>query len=71
MATLLGLEADAPAGRLRVRPALPEWLPEVSVRNLTVGQTKVDLRVLRHTDGLHELDVQDVSGDPLEIDLEA
>lgn len=70
MATLLGLEADAPAGRLRVRPALPEWLPELSVRNLTVGQAKVDLRVLRNADGAHELDVQDARGAPLEVDLE-
>jgi len=70
MATLLGLEADAPTGRLRVRPALPEWLPEVSVHNLTVGQTKVDLRVLRRDDGGHELDIQGVTGAPLEIDLE-
>ena len=70
MATLLGLEADAPARRLRVHPALPDWLPEVSVRNLTVGQAKVDLRVLRHADGTHELDIQDVSGAPLEVNLE-
>ena len=70
MATLLGLEADAPAGRLRVRPALPEWLPEVSVHNLTVGQSKVDLRVLRSADGAHELDLLDARGAPLEVDLE-
>jgi len=69
MTTLLGLEADAPAGRLRVRPALPAWLPEVSVRNLTVGQASVDLRVRRHGDGAHEVDVEDTRGTPLEVDL--
>ena len=70
MTTLLGLEADASAGRLRVRPALPEWLPEVSVRNLTVGESKVDLRIRRSHDGTHEFDLQDSRGVPLEIDLE-
>jgi glycogen debranching enzyme len=70
MATLLGLDADAPAGRLRVRPALPEWLPEVSVHNLTVGQAEVDIRVRRSANGTHELDVQDARGAPLEVDLE-
>jgi glycogen debranching enzyme len=70
MATLLGLEADAPAGRLRVRPALPEWLAQVSVHNLTVGQAKVDLRVRRSAGDTHELDVLDVSGAQLEVDLE-
>ena len=69
MTTLLGLEADAPTGRLRVDPALPQWLPEVTVHNLTVGQADVDLRIVRRGDGVHELDVQDVRGAKLEIDL--
>jgi glycogen debranching enzyme len=70
LATLLGLEADAPAGRLRVRPALPEWLPELSVQNLSVGNTRVDLTVTRKADGAHELEVQDSRGAPLEVELE-
>jgi glycogen debranching enzyme len=42
--TALGLEPDATENTLRiVRPALPDWLGEVSVFGLRVGQAKVDL----------------------------
>jgi len=42
--TALGLEPDATENTLRVvRPALPEWLGEVSVRGLRVGEATVDL----------------------------
>jgi len=53
-----------------VIPHSPGLDPEVSVHNLTVGQAKVDLRVLRSADGTHELDVQDARGAPLEVVLE-
>ena len=42
--TALGLEPDATENTLRVvRPALPDWLGEVSVRGLRVGEATVDL----------------------------
>ena len=42
--TALGLEPDATENTLRiVRPALPDWLEEVSVRGLRVGEATVDL----------------------------
>lgn len=44
---LLGLEADAPNQRLRVQPALPEWLPDLTLNHLVVGAAKVDLRFWR------------------------
>jgi glycogen debranching enzyme len=44
---LLGISADAPNRRLYVDPALPDWLPDVSLRNLRVGKTRVDLRFWR------------------------
>jgi glycogen debranching enzyme len=44
---LLGLEADAPGGVLKLRPSLPEWLGHVSFRNLRVGDGLVDFDVLR------------------------
>jgi glycogen debranching enzyme len=44
---ILGLAADAPRGLLRVDPALPAWLPDVTLRGLRVGQAKVDLRFWR------------------------
>jgi glycogen debranching enzyme len=44
---ILGLEADAPRGRLHVDPALPAWLPEVTLHGLRVGRAKLDLRFWR------------------------
>jgi glycogen debranching enzyme len=67
-ATLLGLEADAPAKRLRVHPALPEWLPSITVRQLRVGTQSIDVRVTRLASGDHELDVLSDPGG-IEIDL--
>ena len=45
--TVLGLEADAPSQRLRVHPVLPEWLPDLTLTNLAVGDAKVSLRFWR------------------------
>ncbi len=45
--TILGLEADAPHRQLRVQPTLPEWLPDVALTNLMVGDAKVSLRFWR------------------------
>lgn len=45
--TIVGLEADAPNRRLRVQPALPEWLPDLTLTNLEVGDAKVSLRFWR------------------------
>ena len=44
---LLGLRADAPHGRLYVDPSLPRWLPDVTLRGLAVGSSRVDLRFWR------------------------
>ena len=41
---ILGLQADAANGHLYVDPALPTWLPELTLRGLAVGKAKVDLR---------------------------
>jgi glycogen debranching enzyme len=49
---LLGLAADAPAGRLTVRePCLPGWLTRVELDGLRVGQATVDLRFCQRDDG--------------------
>jgi glycogen debranching enzyme len=44
---LLGLEADALSGAIRLRPSLPEWLGRVSYRGLRVGSTEVDFDIFR------------------------
>ena len=45
--TILGLRADASHKRLYVKPTLPEWLPEIELRNLHVGACSIDLRFWR------------------------
>ncbi len=67
--TILGLEAEATNRRLRVQPSLPEWLPDLELTNLSVGDAAVSLRFWRvdektqwkitHMDG--ELQVYTVS----------
>ena len=44
---LFGLEADAFARVLRLRPMLPDWLGRVSVRKLRVAGSQVDFDVVR------------------------
>ena len=45
--TMLGLRADAPHGCLYVKPTLPEWLPDIEIRRLRVGQSTLKLRFWR------------------------
>jgi glycogen debranching enzyme len=49
--TLLGLRAVAPLKLLAVDPVLPEWLPDVTLRNLRVGRARVSLRFWRDGSG--------------------
>lgn len=44
---ILGLQADAPAGRLYVAPTLPDWLPEIELSQLKVGDSILHLRFWR------------------------
>jgi glycogen debranching enzyme len=50
--TMLGLEADAEHSTLSLCPRLPEWLNSVRLRNLRVGDKRVDLHVDREGDGV-------------------
>ncbi|MBA2488169.1 MAG: amylo-alpha-1,6-glucosidase, partial [Chloroflexi bacterium] len=48
VSALLGLEADASQHELTLRsPALPDWLPEVRLENVRVGDAVADLLVRR------------------------
>lgn len=49
--TLLGMRAVAPLKLLAVDPTLPAWLPDVTVRNLRVGEASVSLRFWRDRSG--------------------
>ena len=68
VATLLGLDADARDGALRLRPALPAWMSEVTLRQLRVGDASVDFRVTRHPDGGHGVEVL-AGGDGLKVQI--
>jgi glycogen debranching enzyme len=44
---ILGFQPDAPHGRLYIDPALPAWLPDLTVMDLQVGKRNFDLRFWR------------------------
>ncbi len=45
--SMLGLAPDAVAGRLFIDPDLPAWLPDVTIRDLTVGKHSYCIRFRR------------------------
>ena len=49
--SLLGLVPLAPYELLVVDPALPDWLPELTLHDLRVGKARVTLRFWRRDDG--------------------
>ena len=44
---MLGLPQDAPRGKLYVDPALPDWLPDVTLTDLRLGRQRFDIRFWR------------------------
>jgi glycogen debranching enzyme len=44
---MLGIQADAPQNVLTVDPALPDWLPDITLRGVEVGASSTDLRFWR------------------------
>jgi glycogen debranching enzyme len=44
---LIGFKPDAPHGRLEVDPDLPEWLPDLELCDLRLGDRRIDLRFYR------------------------
>ncbi len=59
---MLGLQADAPNGRLYVDPQLPAWLPDVTLRGLKIGRDRLDLRFWREGDRTRWEIVQQAGG---------
>jgi hypothetical protein len=49
--SLLGLQPLAPLNLLVVDPHLPDWLPDVTIDNLRVGQARATVRFWRDADG--------------------
>ncbi len=44
---MLGMHPDAPNGRLFIEPALPPWLPDLTLMGLRLGQHSFDIRFWR------------------------
>jgi glycogen debranching enzyme len=44
---LLGFQPDAPAGRLYLDPALPDWMPTLTLSDLRLGDRIFDIRFAR------------------------
>ena len=59
---LLGLYPYAPVNLLLVDPHLPEWLPELILRDLRVGDSRAAIRFYRTSDGTTDYRVLDVTG---------
>jgi glycogen debranching enzyme len=45
--TVLGFEADAPNDRLYLDPCLPDWLPDLTIKDLRVGRRVYDMKFWR------------------------
>jgi glycogen debranching enzyme len=50
---MLGIQPDAPNDRLYVDPALPEWLPDITLYDLRLGRRHFDIRFERTKDDTH------------------
>ena len=59
---LLGLQPVAPLHTLAVDPVLPRWLPEITVRDLRVGNATVTIRFARDDNGHVHADVIEKRG---------
>jgi hypothetical protein len=44
---MLGVQPAAPEGRLYVDPALPDWMPDVTLKDMRLGGHTLDLRFWR------------------------
>lgn len=62
MQAMLGIYPFAPLDLLLVDPALPDWLPEITVSNLHVGASIVALRFSRDRRGATRFEVIDRRG---------
>ena len=60
--TMIGLTPLAPRGTLVVDPALPDWLPEVTIRNIQVGAARASLQFRRDSTGYTDVEVIDGGG---------
>lgn len=60
---LVGIYPYAPLNVLFVDPHLPDWLPEITLDRLRVGNAVVKIRFWREEDGSSDYRVEDLRGD--------
>lgn len=63
---MLGLYPYAPLNMLLVDPFMPEWLPEITLKGLRVGDAVVTIRFYRRQNGRGDYEVLDKRG-PLHV----
>lgn len=63
MQALLGIYAYAPLNVLFLDPWLPDWLPEVTIEDMHIGNSVVTLRFQRGPDGKTDYKVERLQGD--------
>lgn len=61
---MLGIVTVAPRGVLVLDPELPDWLPEVTLRDLRVGPSRISLRFWREGEGGTEYEVLETTNGP-------
>jgi glycogen debranching enzyme len=59
---MLGVYPYAPLKLLLVDPYLPDWLPEITLTNLRVGDATTTIRFYRKADGQSDYEVEDIQG---------
>jgi glycogen debranching enzyme len=62
---MLGFLPDAPRNKLYIDPLLPEWLPDLTIRDLRIGRNKFDIRFWREGERT-EFEVLDGNADIVE-----
>jgi glycogen debranching enzyme len=63
---MIGIQPYAPEELLLVDPHLPEWLPEITLRGLRVGESRVSIQFRREDSGKTEFEVVESEG-PLRV----
>ena len=63
MQSLLGIRPYAPSNTLFLDPWLPDWLPEVNLENLAVGDAIVSLHFQRNEEGKTDYTVDRLDGE--------
>jgi len=65
---LVGFQPDAPAGKLYLDPALPDWLPDLRLKDLRLDAVEFDIRFWREKETTRW---EVTRGDPSQVEVRA